>query len=393
MKPEEELALSFYRTISVIDEKRGIELTEHIETHRLFLKKRLGRYNLSVFQALKDGNFPGIPRIEFMAEDGENLILIEEFINGENLEQRLEKGCLTEEETAGIIEQLCRILRPLHDHDPRIIHRDIKPSNLILYKDQLWLIDFDAAREVLPGRGRDTVLIGTEDYAAPEQFGFSQSTERTDIYAIGVVMNRLLTGAFPQEKLAGGRLGPVIRRCTGIDPESRYRNVEELAGDIRSRMIGAGTDPDPGARQDAGADEGPGARKGSEQGARNHPGPGARWSPGALFREIPGFRSNKTGRKILAGIGYLLILMTILSLEIKSGNGLPAGPAESVCSKLAALVIIFGMIFYAGNFLGFRDVFPFASRGRIPLEIFRILLGAAIIFIVPFLALALLFPN
>ena len=169
MRPEEELALSFYRGISVIDEDHGIELTEHIETHRLFLKKTMSTYNLSVFQALKDGAFPHIPRIEVLVEDEGRLILIEEFINGENLEQRLEEGCLTEEETADIMLQLCRILQPLHDHDPKIIHRDIKPSNLLLGDDgHVKIADFGVSNQFEGNDARLSSTAGTPAFMAPE---------------------------------------------------------------------------------------------------------------------------------------------------------------------------------------------------------------------------------
>lgn len=81
------------------------------------------------------------------------------------------------------------------------------------------LIDFDIARQYQPGKHRGTVLMGTEGYAAPEQFGFSQTDARTDIYGLGVLFNYLLTGKFPVEEKAAGRMGEIISRCTAMNPE------------------------------------------------------------------------------------------------------------------------------------------------------------------------------
>ena len=147
------------------------------------------------------------------------------------MEQTLqEHGCFTEEETIPIILSLCEVLRPLHAHDPEIIHRDIKTTNLILRDDgTLYLIDFDASKMFDPAKNRDTVLIGTEDYAAPEQYGFAQSDRRTDIYAIGVLMCKMLTGKTLSEADYSGPLTDIIQLCTQMDPRGRFNTVDALA--------------------------------------------------------------------------------------------------------------------------------------------------------------------
>ena len=90
------------------------------------------------------------------------------------------------------------------------------------------LIDFDASRFFKKGQSKDTVIIGTAGYAAPEQLGFAQSDERTDIFALGVLMNVMLTGEHPTNKLYKGKLRKVIEKCIQLDPQKRYKNVEEL---------------------------------------------------------------------------------------------------------------------------------------------------------------------
>ena len=120
---------------------------------------------------------------------------------------------------------LCQILKPLHEYDPPIIHRDIKPSNLILdSQNHLFLIDFDASKNYNPDKSRDTVLMGTEDYAAPEQYGFLQSSERTDIFSVGVLANKMLTGVLPSESRPVGPFQSIISKCLSIDPQDRYQD-------------------------------------------------------------------------------------------------------------------------------------------------------------------------
>lgn len=78
------------------------------------------------------------------------------------------------------------------------VHRDIKPENIILRGSQAVLIDFDAARLHKPEHEADTQILGTTGFAAPEQYGLSQSDIRTDIYSLGVLINVMLTGNTPQ---------------------------------------------------------------------------------------------------------------------------------------------------------------------------------------------------
>ena len=233
MDLDKEVEESQYRMIRTIEGKRNICIVQRQGTHEVFVKKQLQVYEPTVFRYLKTEKFRRIPKITEVTESEGTLLVIEEYIHGRNLEKVLEERLFSEAEVRTLMLQLCRILRQLHEHEPKIIHRDIKPSNLILARDQLWLIDFDAAREYVPDKSRDTNLIGTQGYAAPEQFGFSQTTPRTDIYAIGVLMNEMLTGRMPADQHAGGSLQGIIRRCTAMDPQRRYPDVKALAEALR----------------------------------------------------------------------------------------------------------------------------------------------------------------
>ena len=90
------------------------------------------------------------------------------------------------------------------------------------------LVDFNASRVYAPETSADTVVLGTLGYAPPEQFGISQSDEKSDIYAVGVLLNVMLTGKHPSEALAKGKAGKIVLKCTQIDPQSRFKSVEKL---------------------------------------------------------------------------------------------------------------------------------------------------------------------
>ena len=183
MTLEQEYTLSFYREITEINRTHRVSLVQHTETQQLFVKKVLTYYHPDVLSRLRSHPVPGVPKIHELIQDGDTLIVIEDYIHGETVAQLLERrGTLSEEESISIIRQLCGILRPLHAASPPIVHRDIKPSNLILSQDgTLYLIDFNAAKTSQQSASRDTDLIGTHGYAAPEQYGFAPSGPGTDI--------------------------------------------------------------------------------------------------------------------------------------------------------------------------------------------------------------------
>ena len=169
------------------------------------------------------GNLPQI--YETAEQDGEVLVL-EEFIEGDTLGFLLEEALFSPRETREVVLQLCRALWVLHSM--AAVHRDIKPENVILRGRGAVLIDFDAARLHKPEYEADTQILGTTGFAAPEQYGLSQSDLRADIYSMGVLINVMLTGQHPSKKLAEGRMGRIVEHCTLVNPEKRYRDILHL---------------------------------------------------------------------------------------------------------------------------------------------------------------------
>jgi len=146
---------------------------------------------------------PNLPRIYEQFTDTGRSYLVMDFIEGETLEDYLNKingKRLPAEKVFNIGIQICAVLDYLHTRQPPIIFRDLKPANIMLTTDgHVYLIDFGIARHFKPGQARDTIALGSSGYAAPEQYGKAQTTPRADIYGLGATLHQLLTGDDPSE--------------------------------------------------------------------------------------------------------------------------------------------------------------------------------------------------
>lgn len=169
---------------------------------------------------------PYLPQIMEAAEKNGQTIVLEEYVQGDTLAEILTGAVLTEKETRAVTMQLCAALHVLHSMGA--VHRDVKPENVILRGSDAVLIDFDAARIYKDKSEGDTQILGTTGFAAPEQYGISQSDERADIYSLGVLLNIMLTGSHPSRTMAQGRMGRIVRKCTMTAPEQRYPSARAL---------------------------------------------------------------------------------------------------------------------------------------------------------------------
>lgn len=222
MSPQDKCALSFYRELEAYDDKKAVQLCRHIENQRIYLKKIRSVYNRSVYEQLKKANLPFVPKIEELIEDDEGrLIIIEEYISGKTLEEALAEGVMEKERAARIITDLAEAISVLQSLNPPVVHRDLKPENIILNgEDRVVLIDFNTAKHIT-NQSTDTYLVGTQGYAAPEQFGFGASGEKTDVYALGIIFNEMLTGHSVWEGFADGEIGELIRVCVSLEADRR----------------------------------------------------------------------------------------------------------------------------------------------------------------------------
>lgn len=208
-----------YEVIKLLkqSEKSTVQLLRERGGERLFVRKTLqGRHQ--VYQILQELSHPCLPAVYEVSMEGETTTVVEEFIEG----QTAGSAKLSEKQCRNIVRELCDVLAFLHGKG--IIHRDIKPSNILLTEDgHIRLIDFDAARMPRKDSEQDTMLLGTRGYAPPEQYGFAQTDERADIYALGVTMKQLLG-----EKADKPGYRRILSRCTNLDPDKRYQSARQV---------------------------------------------------------------------------------------------------------------------------------------------------------------------
>ena len=206
-------------------DRGSVTKLRHRESHRLYICKRFSG-SVEPYRQLIPVYCRSLPRIFDAAEKDGNALVLEEFIPGDTLFSLLEAGPLQETDVANICRQLGAALYTLHGLG--LVHRDIKPENILLQGEDVWLIDFNAARFYTAEKGNDTQVLGTIGYASPEQYGFSQTDGRTDIYSLGVLINQMLTQEHPSVVLAPGRWGKIVRRCTMTNPAQKYQSIQDF---------------------------------------------------------------------------------------------------------------------------------------------------------------------
>lgn len=194
-------------------------------------------------EMLKKLSHPNLPSIIDVIDGDGTFLIVMDYIEGRHLESVVkEYGAQRQEDVIEWAKQLCDVLSYLHSRKPPIIYRDMKPSNVMLKPDgKVMLIDFGTAREFKENSVADTTCLGTQGYAAPEQYGgHGQTDARTDIYCLGATLYHLLTGHNPSEppyemypirywnpELSSG-LEEIILKCTQKNPDDRYQNCGEL---------------------------------------------------------------------------------------------------------------------------------------------------------------------
>lgn len=213
-----------YETVKTIkNSERGcVSLLKNRQNGTRFIFRHY-RGNGEVYRKLLGISCPNLPQIMETAERDGMVLVLEEYIQGDSLAYLLDGALFSHAEARKITLQLCNALWVLHKLGA--VHRDIKPENVIIRGSKAVLIDFDASRIFKNDTNQDTQILGTTGYAAPEQYGITQTDERADIYSLGVLLNIMLTGKHPSKELANGRLGRIVQKCTMVNPKKRYKSV------------------------------------------------------------------------------------------------------------------------------------------------------------------------
>lgn len=200
---------------------------------RLCTLKRRELNSLPIYRTLKEIDEVHIPKIYRLFERDEKLIVVEEYIDGQTLEEFLlyRPNDIDEDFAEKILLQLCECLTAIHSRN--IIHRDLKPSNIMLTEENfVKVIDFGIARTFKAESSADTEILGTRGYAPPEQFGIfdlGQTNQASDIYSLGVTIKILLGENYD------GRLKNILDKCTALKPSDRFQTATELQSAITDK--------------------------------------------------------------------------------------------------------------------------------------------------------------
>ena len=404
MNLEIQSRLSFYRRLEEVEHKKGISLVRHIETGQIYVEKVLTQYDKSIYDWLQQSKLPYVPQIyECMEEDG-TLYLIEEYIQGITLETYIEQfGCLDLDAAGRVIEYLCRTLEKLHSHIPPIVHRDIKPTNVMLHGDfkkgqgivSVYLIDFNTARVFDAERNRDTELIGTRGFAAPEQYGFSQSDARTDIYGLGVLLNYMLCGNLIRDGIYEDypEVSQIIRKATRIDPEKRYQTAEEMLQAVYQSMC-----------FDTYADKESLNDKSEEQHMRNKikdeniaessdtsiiNGNNGKIRPAWTRFLPPGFREGKILNMVVASVYYVFWMYFCLTAEVKE-HGEPLIGTWLYVYRAVYFMMFIVTPFFWNNYLDVWNYFPLVRSPKRRWKLLGLIMYTVAWFFLLIVALAML---
>lgn len=358
MQNFEQFLPSGYKIVATIHEDHHVFLVQDESKGSFFVYKILDVFDENVFSYVADKPIAHMPKIHRISNRNGHLVIIEDYIQGSTLQQLLDSGRIfSESEVVDIMLYLCETVAGLHASATPIIHRDIKPGNIILTPDNIpWLLDLNAARLDTEEGDEDTHLLGTKGFAAPEQYGFGTSDATTDIYALGMLMNTLLTGKPSRENIAKGSLEGIIRKCLEIDRSGRFKNVSELRKallKVRSGKYSKAAHIAPKTKRD--------------------------------YR-LPGFRSGDPLHMLIAVAGYLLIFVGSITCDT-------GAPSEfDGISRFTLAVSLFALVLFCCDYLGIQSRSSFIPKEKGGKRTFRLII-AGIAVVIAFFLFALLIST
>ena len=277
---------------------------------RYFVLKKIDFDDIDVIKRLMTLNNRNVVRFIELITIGNEFFCVEEYIDGITLDEYLHRyGALSDERAKQIVYEICLGLKDIHSLG--IVHRDINPSNIMIDRfETVKIIDFGISRTNKIGKSSDTHILGTYGFAAPEQFGFSQTSTKSDIYSLGVLINYLKTMALPNQAKADGLLGEIVEKCTRIDESKRYNSVDEIINAIIS---------------------------GKAESKKNK-------------FALPGFRQGKRKNMIIASIYYIITIFILCMFVFDPDN-----IYESIYFSLFDIFLLIIPVFIFGNYLGWAD--------------------------------------
>lgn len=310
-----------------------------------------GAYEM-LYRAQQQGTrLDGVPRILECFRTGKTLHVVMEYVEGPSLEEYIAGVGPGVAVLRDLAPGLCRTVYELHTRlEAPLIHRDLKPSNIIIFRRRPWVIDFGISRVWHQDAESDTSCFATRCYAPPEQFGFGQTDERSDVYALGKTLFFCMTGEHPPNvctakacEAAGmdEALAAVIGKACSFSPGDRWESVGDLGRAVGSALASAEASPDRETRQTA--DE-----ASSVQSPRLH-GPRGAWP------SLPHVQGDDAGLRAIAAVFRELpaIAQTLCVHLVRAVAWLREGPASEVVGKAwnTCVLIVVSYVLSASAYL------------------------------------------
>ena len=192
------------------------------------------RNEMEIMKKMADRKLSGIPKAYRIFEENGEVYLVREYIEGMSLAQMvLQKGGISEAEIYRISRKICQTAEQFQNPDEPMIHRDIKPENIVVTPGgEVVFIDFGTMRSYKKDGSRDTFVVGTRGTAAPEQYGYTQTDQRTDVYAIGQTMLYMVSESYEMNQLSecavSRRMKKIIEKACSFEPDKRYGDAAQL---------------------------------------------------------------------------------------------------------------------------------------------------------------------
>ena len=192
------------------------------------------RNEMEIMEKMADRKLSGIPKTYRIFEENGEVYLGREYIEGMSLAQMvLQKGGISEAEICRISRKICQTAEQFQNPDEPMIHRDIKPENIVVTPGgEVVFIDFGTMRSYKKDGSRDTFVVGTRGTAAPEQYGYTQTDQRTDVYAIGQTMLYMVSESYEMNQLSecavSRRMKKIIEKACSFEPDKRYGDAAQL---------------------------------------------------------------------------------------------------------------------------------------------------------------------
>lgn len=192
------------------------------------------RNEMEIMKKMADRKLSGIPKAYRIFEENGEVYLVREYIEGMSLAQMvLQKGGISEAEICRISRKICQTAEQFQNPDEPMIHRDIKPENIVVTPgSEVVFIDSGTMRSYKKDGSRDTFVVGTRGTAAPEQYGYTQTDQRTDVYAIGQTMLYMVSESYEMNQLSecavSRRMKKIIEKACSFEPDKRYGDAAQL---------------------------------------------------------------------------------------------------------------------------------------------------------------------